>query len=127
MLRDDKETFRGKRQTEYPVSVRTYDRREVVANTREELFQLLTDTERKDGSITTRIMAAGIHPEQFISGESEQLLALFSRFKRYGLTALYGGEDTPALVLQAFDVVQNTIDGVEAKKFRAMKEQSKRK
>ena len=38
------------------------------------------------------------------------MISLFSQFKRYGLQALYADGECPAVVLQAFDVIQNVID-----------------
>lgn len=125
MLRDDKANVRGAKHVQYPCTVRTYDRRDVTAHNREELFRLCTETDRQDGSVTTKLIVAGVHPEQFITDESMQLLSLFSRFKRYGLEPLFGA-DVSALVLQAFDVISNVIDRQDANARRELKERSRK-
>ena len=51
-----------------------------------------------------------ISPAHFITEESYSVVSLFSQFKRYGLQALYADGECPAVMLQAFDVIQNVMD-----------------
>ena len=49
-------------------------------------------------------------------------------FKRYGINFLYPGglEETPNIILQSFDIIQNILDKQEADSIRASKQQNKR-
>jgi hypothetical protein len=82
---------------------------------RSELYKHLICTE-KVSQITLLLSARiektneSISPAHFITEESFAIVSLFSQFKRYGLQALYADGDCPAIVMQAFDVIQNVID-----------------
>ena len=126
MLQEEKGQGRRLETVTYPFECSNYDRRVTVAKNKEELHRFLLDTKRRDGNQIDRIAVAGIHPEYFISDESWQLLALFSQFKRYGLQAILGDE-APAGVIQAFDIIQGVIDRLESQRMKAMKANAKKK
>lgn len=49
------------------------------------------------------------------------------RMKRYGMNYLYPGgiDETPNIVLLAFDLISNTLDKDESDKLKAIKEKNK--
>lgn len=49
------------------------------------------------------------------------------RFKRYGITFMYpqGMVEIPNIVLQSFDIIQNTLDKQESDKMKALRDKNK--
>jgi len=105
----------------YPVNVRNILRKDRIVHDQEELFEhLVTDASPRPIHIQ---MLAGklvsssgkvedssvISPDLFITQDTLMFMNLFNRYKRYGWTPLYGNDDIPNIVLEAFDCIENTI------------------
>lgn len=75
-------------------------------------------------SMTTKILAActnegkGFSPEYFITRESQLAIGQYIRFKRYGMNALFADADAPETLLQAFDIIQNTLDKIQEERIK---------
>lgn len=124
--RDDKDNLRGEVALIFPLTVKNYSRQTAIVESKEELFRHLCCTDKV--TITTLIASARILPEQtaisptvFITEDSARIITQFIQFKRYGLSALYGDDGCPHIILQAFDIVQNMLDKKERDHIRSMR------
>lgn len=58
-----------------------------------------------------------ISPSFFVTRDSIRLINAYSRFKRYGIEAIYPHGNCPNIVMQSFDVIQDTLDRLTQQKF----------
>lgn len=123
---DKKEDLKKlKTKISYPYEAVNFSRITLLCNNKEELFEHLLC--RKELKLITQILVAGISPEYFISKDSFKLISHFMRFKRYGMSFLYDGvKETPNIILQGFDIIQNVLDKQESDLIKASKEKNKR-
>ena len=124
---DKKEDLKNlKTEISYPYEASNFSRVTKICEDKKELFKhLLCRDELKP---VTQIITAGLNPELFISENSFLIISHFMRFKRYGMQYLYPGgqQETPNIVLQCFDIIQNVLDKDESDRIRAQKEKNKR-
>lgn len=108
--------------------MRNYHRTDKTCQSKAELFAHLCRDVESAVSASTLIAAArimpdamqAIHPTYFLTEDSARLISQYSRFKRYGMGALYSGCDIPNAVMQAFDVIQTALDKREYDKMKAI-------
>ena len=126
MIYDKKDDIKLTKEIEFPLAVTNFSRKTKECYNKEELFEhIICKPELKE---ITQMLAARIHPEIFIDDNSYILISHFMRMKRYGMSYLYPGglDETPNIVLLAFDTIQNILDKDESDRIKSMKENSKK-
>lgn len=115
----------------YPQVLRNIKRKDKIVNSDEEVFIHLccSDSNRPlvkqitAGRLVVdkKAIPGVITPDLFIFDNSYAFLFLYNRYKRYGMEVLYDNCDIPNTVLEAFDVINNTIDSEQAKMYKTEK------
>lgn len=119
---------------EFPAIVRNIMREDKVVTSNEEIFIHLCcndSTKPLVNKLTAgrlvvdkKAVQSVISPDLFIEEDSYRFLTLYNRFQRYGLEAIFDITDVPNIVLEAFDVINNTIDSEQAKVYMNQKKQA---
>ena len=116
----------------YPVTLRNMNRKDKVVYSNEEAFIHLccNDSRPLVKQLTVgrlvenkNIIPGIITPELFISEDSEKFLFLYGRYSRYGMEVLYDISEIPNVVIEAFDVINNTIDSERAKMYKTQQKE----
>ncbi len=94
----------------FPLTATNFGKETVTCSDKGELFKHLVC--RDNYSVIKQILAARIHPKQFIDPKWELVISHFMRKNRYGMAFIYpkGIEEIPNIVLESFDIIQNEID-----------------
>lgn len=114
-----------KQDIEFPYEATNFKRIKKSCIDKEDLLQHIIC--RKELKPITQIITAGISPDYFISDMSFTLISQYMKFKRYGMSFLYpsGVNEIPNIVLQSFDIIQNTLDKQDSDKMKALREKNK--
>jgi len=108
----------------YPHTITNRKKETVICNSEDELLQHI-QSGHQSLDLLILLLSAKINPQSFSRLDVNNLISKYFQYKNYGINYLYTGIDnTPSMVLEAFDFITGIINKIEYQKQKASMEKN---